>query len=95
MSKRKRREYTEEFKKEAVSLLMSTDKSISEVADNLGIKYYLLSRWKQIYYDKETSKIVKKVDPKDEEIKRLKKENADIKMERDILKKSIAIFSRT
>ncbi|MHB8699207.1 MAG: transposase, partial [Sulfuricaulis sp.] len=43
----KRRKYTEAFKTEAVRLLQETDKSIAQVARELGINPNLLSRWRR------------------------------------------------
>ncbi len=93
--KNQRKKYSEEFKKDAVNLLISSDQSARQVGKNLGINGDLLSKWKKDYYNENTNKVEKKIDPKDEVIKKLEKENASLRMERDILKKSIAIFSRT
>ena len=90
-----RRSYTEDFKKDAVKLLLNSNKSIKAIADNLGIHEVNLRRWKDEYLNNSTGEIKdSKIDPKDLEIKRLKKENAELKMERDILKKATAIFSK-
>ena len=93
MTKRKR--FTREFKEEAVKLLLNSDKSIQEIADSLGIHPNNL-RWKCLFLENP-----KKAFPgngnrrdNDDEVYRLKKELADMKMENEILKKSIAIFSR-
>ena len=90
----KRRKYNEEFKKEAVNMLIHGDLTAIELAKDLDIRPDLLSRWKREYEDSGAGKIKKKIDPKDLEIMKLKKELNNIKMERDILKKSIAIFSK-
>jgi transposase len=88
-----RRKYDEQFKRDAVALVASTGKSISEAASNLGIRYDILSRW-----IREMKSDSPKIFPgngniRDEELARLRKENAELKMERDILKKAVAIFS--
>jgi transposase len=46
MSQRKRTTYTQEFKREAVGLILDQDYSIAEASRNLGISYNMLSRWK-------------------------------------------------
>jgi len=91
-----RRIFTKEFKKEAVELYLNGDRSMQEVADGLGIKIYHISNWKKEYLaDKEKAFPGKgNRKDKDDEIYQLKKEIADIKMENEILKKSIAIFSK-
>ena len=90
-----RRTYTEDFKKDAVKLLVNSNKSMNQVADNLGISEANLRRWKDEFLNEITGEIKEsKIDPKDLEIKRLKKENSELRMEREILKKATAIFSK-
>ena len=89
-----RKKYDEEFKKSAVNMLLNSDLNATELANDLGIRPDLISRWKREYEDSGSGKIEKKLDPKDQEIIQLKKELSNVRMERDILKKSIAIFSK-
>ena len=48
MSKRSRRNYTDEFKNEAVKLVTEQGYSIAEAARNLGVNANLLGRWKRL-----------------------------------------------
>jgi len=89
-----RRTYDRQFKIDAVRLLKESGKTATEIADNLGIKRDLLSRWKKELADETKKAFTGKGNPRDEEVARLKKENADLRMERDILKKAMAIFSQ-
>ena len=89
-----RRTYDRQFKIDAVKLLEESDKTATEIADNLGIKRDLLSRWKKEFANETKKAFTGKGNPRDEEVSRLKKENADLRMERDILKKAMAIFSQ-
>jgi len=89
-----RRTYDRQFKIDAVKLLKESGKTASEVANNLGIKCDLLSRWKNEFANETKKAFTGKGNPRDEEVARLKKENADLRMERDILKKAMAIFSQ-
>ena len=89
-----RRTYDRQFKIDAVRLLKESGKTATEIADNLGIKRDLLSRWKKEIADETKKAFTGKGNPRDEEMARLKKEIADIRMERDILKKAMAIFSQ-
>lgn len=89
-----RRTYDRQFKIDAVKLLKESGKTITEIADNLGIKRELLSRWKKELADETKKAFTGKGNPRDEEVARLKKEIADLRMERDILKKAMAIFSQ-
>lgn len=91
-----RRKFGREFKAEAVHLVTEGGRRVSEAARGLGIHANLLHRWKRQYEaDPEGSFPGKgRLRPEDEELRRLQKENADLKEERDILKKALAIFSR-
>ena len=91
-----RRKYDKEFKIQAVKLLLESGKTADEVAENLGINSGNLTRWKREYREDAESAFRGKgrLKPDEEELRRLKKENADLKQEREILKKALAIFSR-
>ena len=86
-----RRKYTEEFKREAVELSFNSDKSCKVIAEELGINYNLLIRWRKEYKEKGDLAFPghgkQKLTPEQEEIQRLKKELRETQIERDILKK--------
>jgi transposase len=90
-SKQTRRRHSEEFKREAVKLVSDQQVSISEAARNLGINPNLLRKWKQVIEaeNQDTSLT------EDErlELARLRAENRQLRMERDILKKATAFFA--
>lgn len=88
-----RRKYDEQFKRDAVNLLTSSDKTLSQVAADLGIKYDLLSRWRKEITESGKQAFTGNGNARDEEMARLRKELAEAKLERDILKKAVAIFS--
>jgi transposase len=92
---KKRRQYTKEFKIEAVRLIVEEGRPISEVARELGTAQSLLHRWKK---KSEEGKIDPfpgqgRLSPEDEELRRLRRENKRLRMEHEILKKAVAIFS--
>lgn len=91
----KRRTYDREFKLEAVKLATRGDKSLAQVARELGINPNVLSTWKfQFKNDPEFSFPGKgRLKPHDEELRQLKKRLRDAEEERDILKKALGIFS--
>jgi len=90
-----RKEYSKEFKEEAVKLLRSSGKKSLEIATDLGITRNNLLRWKRELEDRERENISVIINPEDhEEIKKLKKEMLILKQERDILKKALGIFSK-
>ncbi len=89
-----RRTYDRQFKIDAVKLLNESGRTATVIADNLGINRDLLSRWKREFADESKRAFTGKGIPRDEEIAQLKKENAELRMERDILKKATAIFAQ-
>lgn len=94
--KHKPRVYTAEFKREAVRLLETSGKSGAEIAQELGISDGSLYTWrKQLAEQGEVAFPGKgHQTPAEEELRQLRSENERLKMERDILKKAIAIFSQ-
>jgi transposase len=94
--RQRRKKYTKEFKLEAIQLVESRGGNASEVARNLGIRPNILNRWIREYEEDEQYAFpgLGKLKEPDEELRRLRKELADMKMERDILKKALSIFSK-
>ena len=92
---RKRNQYTKEYKVEAVRLIVEEGRSISEVARELGIAQSLLHRWKKKYEEVKIEPFPGKgrLSPEDEELRQLRRENKRLRMEHEILKKAVAIFS--
>ena len=84
------KKFDETFMKDAVNHLIISGKTIDEVADSLGVSGSALGRWKLKYQATAVGSELSK----DEELRRLRNENSDLRMEREILKKSIGIFSR-
>lgn len=93
---RHRRSYTREFKVEAVRLAHESEKSVYQIARELGIHPTILGRWiKQFAQDPEQSFSRKgHLKDRDEEVRRLRRELERVTQERDILKKAVAIFSK-
>jgi len=93
--KKPRKQYTGEFKVEAVRLLETSGKSARQLERELGIGAGNLSRWKQecAADGEDAFPGHGRLTPEEEELRRLKRENEILRQERDILKKAIAIFS--
>jgi transposase len=87
-----RRSYTEEFKREAVALVEKTGNR-SQVARELGIHMGLLKKWQEKINSNPDRPFPGKGNPQDIELHQLKKENARLKEEVEILKKAVGIFS--
>ena len=91
-----RRQYSREFKQEAVQLLETSGKSASELERELGIGKGNLWRWKrEVAADgKDAFPGHGRLAAEQERFRQLERENEILKQERDILKKALAIFSR-
>ena len=92
----RRRIYTKEFKESAMELYHSSGKAAKEIADGLGINPENLCR--RLRESKEGEGTNIKVfpgqgNPRDEELSRLRKENADLREANEILKKATAFFA--
>ncbi len=88
--------HSEDYKREAVRLVIKNDRKIKQVAEELSINHWTLKDWVEKYGKEVQAELIEhglKLSP-EEEIKLLKKELADAQEERDILKKAIAVFSK-
>lgn len=93
-----RRKYDSDFKRNAVKLADESGRSVKEVADNLGISHDLLYRWRREQRSKMEGAFPGRgreaLTDQERKIRELEKKLKDAEMERDILKKAMAIFSR-
>jgi transposase len=97
---RERRQYTQDFKLEAVRLVDAGEKTAAQVARELGVKADLLRQWRR-HAEARAGQSGPDIFPghgrlpsQDEEIRRLRREVAQLREERDILKKAAAFFAR-
>jgi len=92
----RRKAYTREFKESAIELYNSSGKSAKEIADGLGFHPENLSRWLRESAESKGMNNIKvfpgQGNPRDEEMARLKKENADLRETVEILKKATAVL---
>ena len=90
-----RRQYTAEFKQDAVALVTEQGYTVIAAARNLGITPKLLSRWKgeQTQHQDAAFPGQGHQTPEQAELRRLREENRRLRMERDILKKATAFFA--
>ncbi len=88
----KKRSHSKEFKEESVKLTETMP--LTHVARDLGINASLLTKWKSQLQTNPDNAFTGKGTPEQEEIKRLKKELYEVTMQREILKKAVAIFSK-
>ena len=90
--KRSYKQYPKEFIEEAFGLVLEQGYSVPEAAKSLGIAANMLYRWKQSIEDQKQGQVM--TEDERDELKRLRKENKELRMEKDILKKASAFFAR-
>ena len=95
-TEKKRKTYDRQFKIDAVNLVVNGGRTVEEAAGELGISANSLHRWKRILTTNGTEAFPGKgkLGPQEEELRRLRRELAEAKEDRDILKKALAFFSK-
>ena len=98
MSVQQRRKYDSDFKRNAVKLTEESGRTIRGVAENLGISKDLLYRWRREMRARDDIAFPgngrEALTSPQQRIRDLEKKLRDVEMEREILKKAMAIFSR-
>jgi len=92
-----RRKHSLEFKLEAVRQVVEHGRSVSEVADGLGVNRNLLTRWKAMYVSAgavTATPVDREQVDLEQDNRRLRRELAIARQERDILKKATAYFAK-
>jgi transposase len=91
-----RRTFSGEFKREAVRLVRERGVAVSQAARDLDLHENVLRKWvRELAVDPQYAFPGQgQMKPEQAEIERLKKENAKLRMERDILKKAAAYFAK-
>ena len=88
------RRYGKEFRDEAVRLVIETESSIPEIARDLGISIWTLRDWVKKRREMARADSPRRPETVEEENRRLRRENAVLRQEREILKKAAAYFAR-
>ena len=89
-----RKQYTEEFKRNALEMAAKGDVSIAQLERDLGITAGLICKWRDRYRVEDSELKPSEEREAQAEIRRLKRELAIAREERDILKKAIQVFSQ-
>jgi len=93
-----RKRYSKEFKFDVIQQSYGRE-NIRELASELGLRPALIYKWRAAYNEKQEHAFpgngVQSLPREEEELERLRSENAELRMERDILKKAIGIFGKT
>ncbi len=95
---KRRRKYDPDFKRDAVIMTFEEGRTVKAVAKDLGIAPDILSRWRREYDRKKELAFPgngkEALSVEERKIRELEKRLRDVEIERDILKKAVAIFSR-
>jgi transposase len=87
-----RKQYTEEFKRDAVRMMRNRGaRTVAQVADHLGVQANQLHRWAAKHEHAEVAKRNDKGEMLEDEVRRLRKENERLRMEKAILRKAAAL----
>lgn len=89
-----RKQYSQEFKQEAVRLVVEDRLSVAQVSRDLGIAESVLHRWKKELNQHGAKAFPGHGQPVEAELARLRRENEVLKRERDILKKATIFFAQ-
>ena len=87
-----RRKFDREFKEGAVRIVRETGKPIAQVARELGINEGTLGNWVARDRRSREGGDGRLTESEREELNRLRRENAELAMERDVLKRSAALW---
>lgn len=91
----KKREFSQEFKRNAVQLVLAGKRPRSEIARELGVRSSLLYVWqRKLAPASVQDSQPENVSEEQRRIRQLERENATLKEERDILKKATAFFAK-
>ncbi len=85
--KRAKRQFDEAFRRQAVALWQTSGRSVGEIAAELGVTHWNLRDWKKLYGQRSTPAQL------EEQIQRLHRELAEVRDQRDALKKALGILA--
>lgn len=91
---RQRREFSPEYKDEAVGLVINTGRMVAVVARELGINEATLGRWVNLHRDRQVAGDTPLSESEQVELARLRKEVAELKLDRAFLKKASLFFAQ-
>jgi transposase len=95
--RRERRKFTDEFKREAIRLMYDRRASgvpVSQIARDLGIRAEQLRVWEKIFRDRADQSLPDRVETPEQELRRLRRENLELRQEREFAKKVAVYFAK-
>ena len=90
----KYRKYSNEFKLQAAKLVAEQGYSYGKAAKQLGTTSWSIRNWVQKFRQDGLLSAKSETEPKADELRQLRKQNAQLRMENDILKKAAAYFAK-
>jgi transposase len=87
-------QYSEEFREEAVKLVLESGSTAVQVARDLGVNLWTLRDWVRKHRERSRMEEPARPESLEEENRRLKRELAILRQEREILKKAAAYFAK-
>ena len=94
MEHREHRRYSQEFKLEAVRLAALGEKTKARIARELGIRVNLLRNWRLEFEEEERTGTPKRAPVQEDDLAKLRRENARLREENELLKKAAIYFAR-
>lgn len=96
MAKRaKPKHYTDDFKRDAVRLMEKRGaRTVAQVADDLGCSECNLYKWARRFGTQAADEPMEPTESLEQEVRRLRRENEQLRMEKSILKKAAAFFAK-
>lgn len=88
-----RKQFSEQFKRDAVALVIEEGYSINAAAQSVGVSHTSMTKWVD-RYGEQADRSKRQYASKDDELEALRDENRQLRMERDILKKATAFFAK-
>jgi transposase-like protein len=92
---RVRREFSPQFKAEAVQMVLETEKSVAEVARDLGVNYGTVRSWVTAWRDENPGRKPAMSPPEQARVMEMEAEIRRLRQENEFLKKAAAFFART
>jgi transposase len=95
--RRERRKFTDEFKREAIRLMYDRRASgvpLSQVARDIGVSAERLRVWEKVLRDRNDDSLPDRVETPEQELRRLRRENMELRQEREFAKKVAVYFAK-
>lgn len=90
----KQNRYTKEFRDRAIDLVVRQGYAVAKAAESLGVKFHTMDYWIRNHRREHRVETAMSEADKDQLLEALRRENAELKVEKEILKKAAAFFAK-